>query len=42
MYRENVHAIHIAMQSAKKSRHCVLKIDNQQQITKIGVARQSG
>ena len=25
MYRENVHAIHIAMQFAKKSRHCVEK-----------------
>ena len=45
MYRENVHAIHIAMQFAKKSRHCVIKIDSQQQITKTGasfhVARQS-
>ena len=45
MYRENVHAIHIAMQFAKKSRHCVIKVDSQQQITKIGallhVARQS-
>ena len=45
MYRENVHAIHIAMQFAKKSRHCVIKIDSQQQRTKIGalfhVARQS-
>ena len=30
MYRENVHAIHIVMQFAKKSRHCVLKIDSQQ------------
>ena len=36
MYRENVHAIHIAMQFAKKSRHCVINIDSQQQITKIG------
>ena len=45
MYRENVHAIHITMQFAKKSRHCVKKIDSQQQRTKIGallhVARQS-
>ena len=45
IYRENVHAIHIAMQFAKKSRRCVIKIDNQQQRTKIGallhVARQS-
>ena len=45
MYRENVHAIHIAMQFAKKSRHCVIEIDSQQQRTKIGallhVARQS-
>ena len=45
MYRENVHVIHIAMQFAKKSRHCVIKIDNQQQRSKIGasfhVARQS-
>ena len=45
MYRENVHAIHIAKQFAKKMRHCVIKIDIQQQITKIGallhVARQS-
>ena len=45
LYRENVHAIHIAMQFAKKSRHCVIKIDSQQQRTKIGasfhVARQS-
>ena len=45
MYRENVHAIHIAMQFAKKSRHCVIKIDSQQQRTKIGasfhVVRQS-
>ena len=31
IYRENVHAIHIAMQFAKKSRHCVLKIDSQHQ-----------
>ena len=36
IYRENVHAIHIAMQFAKKSRHCVIKIDSQQQRTKIG------
>ena len=45
MYRENVHAIHIAVQFAKKCRHCVIKIDSQQQRTKIGasfhVARQS-
>ena len=45
MYCENVHAILIAMQFAKKSRHCVIKIDSQQQRTKIGailhVARQS-
>ena len=45
IFRENVHAIHIAMQFAKKSRHCVIKIDSQQQITKIGallhVVRQS-
>ena len=38
-------AIHIAMQFAKKSPHCVIKIDSQQQRTKIGallhVARQS-
>ena len=44
MYSENVHAIHIAMQFTKKSRHCVIKIDSQQQRTKIGallqVARQ--
>ena len=44
-YREKVHAIHIAMQFAKKSRHCVITIDSQQQRTKIGallhVARQS-
>ena len=43
--RENVHAIHIAIQFAKKSRNCVIKIDSQQQITKIGallhVSRQS-
>ena len=36
MYRENVHAIYIAMQFAKKSRHCVIKIDSQQQRIKIG------
>ena len=37
MYRENVHAIHITMQFLqKKSRHCVIKIDIQQQKTKIG------
>ena len=45
IYRENVHVIHIAMQFANKSRHGVIKIDNQQQRTKIGallhVARQS-
>ena len=45
MYRENVHAIHIAMQFAKQSRHCVIKIDSQQQGTKLGallhMARQS-
>ena len=45
MYRENVHAIHIAKQFAKKMRHCEIKIDIQQQRTKIGallhVARQS-
>ena len=45
MYRENVHAIHIAMQFAKKSRHCVIKIGSHQQRTNIGalphVARQS-
>ena len=49
MYRENVQAIHmnnhIGMQFAKKSRHCVIKIDSQQQRTKIGallhVARRS-
>ena len=45
MYRENVHEIHIAMQFANKSRHCVIKIDSQQQRTNIGallhVARQS-
>ena len=48
MYLENVHAIHItvhiAMEFGKKSRHCVIKIDSQQQRTKIGasfhVARQ--
>ena len=39
MYRENVHAIHIEMQFAKKSRHCVIKIDIQQQRTKIGALR---
>ena len=37
MYHENVHAIHIAMQFAKKSRHFVIKIDSQQQRTQIGV-----
>ena len=32
MYRENVHAIHITMQFLqKKSRHCVIQIDIQQQ-----------
>ena len=36
IYRENVHAIHIAMQFANKSRHCVIKVDSQQQRTKIG------
>ena len=36
MHRENVHAIHIAMQFVNKSRHCVIKIDIQQQRTKIG------
>ena len=36
MYRENVHAIHIEMQFAKKSRHCVIKVDSQQQRTKTG------
>ena len=45
MYRENVHEIHIAMQFANTSRHCVIKIDSQQQRTKIGalchLARQS-
>ena len=45
MYSENVHAIHIAMQFTKKSRHCVIQIDSRQQITKIGallhVARHS-
>ena len=45
MYRKNVHAIHIAMQFAKNRRHCVIKIDSQQQRTQIGallyVARQS-
>ena len=45
MYRENVHAIHIEMQFAKQSRHCVIKVDSQQQITKTGallhVARRS-
>ena len=45
IYRENVHAIHIAMQFAKKSRHCVIQIDSQRQRTKIGallhVVRQS-
>ena len=48
LYSENVHAIHIAMQfTKKKSRYWVIKIDSQQQITKIGalgllhVARQS-
>ena len=46
MYRENVHAIHIEMQfAAKKSRHCVIKVDSQQQRTKTGallhVARRS-
>ena len=44
MYCENVHAIHIAMQFSKKSGHCVIKIDSQQQRTSIGallhVARQ--
>ena len=39
MYRENVHTIHIAIQFAKKSRHCVIKIDSQQQRTKIGALR---
>ena len=42
MYHEKVH---IARQFAKKSRHCVIKIDSQQQRTNIGalrhVARQS-
>ena len=28
MYSENFHAIHIAMQFTKKSRHCVIKIDS--------------
>ena len=28
MYLENVHAIHIAMQFAHKSRHCVIKVDS--------------
>ena len=45
MYRENVHVIHIMMQFATKLQHCVIKIDSQQQRTKIGallqVARQS-
>ena len=45
MYSENVHAIHIAMQFTKQSRHCVIKIDSQQKRTKIGallhVARES-
>ena len=45
MYRENIHAIHIARQFAKKSRPNVIKINSQQQRTKIGalhhVARQS-
>ena len=36
MYRENVQAIHIMMQFGKKSRHCVIKIDSQQQRTNIG------
>ena len=36
MYRGNVHAIHIVMKFAQKSRHCVIKIDSQQQRTKIG------
>ena len=40
LYRENVHAIHIAMQFAKKSRHCVIKIDSLQQRTKIGALLQ--
>ena len=45
MYRENVNAIHIEMQFAKKSRHCVIKVDSQQQRIKTGallhVARRS-
>ena len=32
MYSENVHAIHFTMPFAKKSRHCVIKTDSQQQI----------
>ena len=46
IYRENDHAIHIAMQFASKSRHCVIKIVSQQQSKNIGallhVAGQSG
>ena len=30
MYRENVHAIDIAMQFANKSRHCVIKISSKE------------
>ena len=45
MYSENFHAIHIAMQFTNKSRHFAIKIDSQQQRTKIGallhMARQS-
>ena len=41
MYRENVHAIHIAMQFAEKSRHCVIKIDSQQQRSNIGALLQN-
>ena len=38
MYRENVHAIHIAMQFAKnRDIDCIIKIDSQQQRTNIGV-----
>ena len=36
IYRENVYAIHIAMQFAKKSRHCVIKIDQNRSFTSRG------
>ena len=36
IYRENVHAIHIAMQFAKKSRHCVIQIDTKEPKSELG------